>query len=154
MNGGGAMQIEQAPATPRERWRVLLVDDDPWMLRIMRASLASFARVVTCPSAAEALRALEEEPFDVVCTDLVMPGMNGVELLASIERAHARVGRLLVTGAEEQIPPEDRTRHDVLRKPFDPSKFASIVARLASAAAAWPEPPRETSKLAAQGGDR
>lgn len=144
------MRIEPAPATPRQRWRALLVDDDPWMLRIMRASLSSFARVVTCLSAEEALIALDREPFDVVCTDLVMPGMNGVELLRTVERTHRATARLLVTGAEERLPSEDRGRHAVLQKPFDPAHFAALVARLAGDA----EGATEQTKHAAHGGDR
>lgn len=145
------MRIAKSPAAPRERWRVLLVDDDPWMRRIMRASLTSLAQVVECSSAEEALGAIDREPFDVVCSDLVMPGMSGAELLDRVARSHAGVGLLLVTGAEEQLTPEDRAALAVLRKPFDPDCFVSIVARLASAAAGAPGVP---TKLAVHGGDR
>ncbi|MFO0589629.1 MAG: response regulator [Polyangiaceae bacterium] len=144
------MQTDPAPATPRQKWRVLLVDDDPWMLRIMRASLSCFSRVVTCPSAEEALIALDREPFDVVCTDLVMPGMSGAELLRRVERSHRGAARLLVTGAEEHLSIEDRERHALLRKPFDPAHFASLIARLAGEV----EGTLDRSKLTANGGDR
>lgn len=137
-----------------DRCRVLLVDDDPWMLRIMKVALAGTARVATCTSAEQALPVLEVEPFDVVCSDLVMPGMNGLELLDLVARTHAGAGRLLVTGAADRVAPEDWRRHEVLRKPFDPEQFAGLVERLASAARGARKSVQPPALLTAHGGHR
>ncbi len=137
-----------------DRHRVLLIDDDPWMLKIMKVALAATAGVATCTSAEQALCLLEVEPFDVVCTDLVMPGMSGAELLGAVARTHPGAGRLLVTGAADRVAPEDRARHEVLLKPFDPERFAGLVERLASAARAAPRGVQSPSQLTAHGEHR
>lgn len=123
LQGGGAT-----------RYRVLLVDDDPWMLRIMKVSLSPIAAVVTCASGEQALRALEIEEFDVVCSDLRMPGMSGDELLRAVAAAHAMAGLLLVTGLADAAEIELDAGYEVLTKPFDPEHFAAVVDRLASGA--------------------
>ncbi|MBL8765364.1 MAG: sigma-54-dependent Fis family transcriptional regulator [Phycisphaerae bacterium] len=94
------------PAGPRPR--VLLVDDDP----IVADSLAEFlSREGYAPSTAlhaeEALSLLdaaenpelgaEANPFAVVVTDIVMPGMNGLELLRAMSRRFPGVGAVILT---------------------------------------------------------
>ena len=68
-----------------EAMTVLLVDDDPAVGTVLSALLRQegiAAREVR--SGKEALRVLEDEPFDLVVTDLRMPEMTGMDLLASI----------------------------------------------------------------------
>jgi len=67
--------------------RVLVVDDEPHMARLVTALLGDGYRVDAAPSGDVALGMLEVEAYDVVLTDLMMPGMTGVELL---RRAHRR----------------------------------------------------------------
>ncbi len=143
------------------RCRVLLVDDDPWMLRIMRASLPPDAAVVTCASGEEALRVLETEEMDVVCSDLRMPGMSGDELLRVVADAHGAPGLLLVTGRADAGDVDADAGYEVLMKPFDPRIFAAIVGRLAEAAiersaslAQGASRPRPRALHARQGGAR
>ena len=71
------------------RHRVLLVDDDPTMLRLMSKLLSIDMEVVTCTSPLQALRVLEQRPFDVVCSDYRMPGMNGVDMLRAAAQVSA-----------------------------------------------------------------
>lgn len=116
------------------QYRVLLVDDDPWMLRIMKAALSPSTGVVTATSGEQALRLLETEDFDVVCSDLVMPGMSGTDLLRAVAEDHEATGRLLVTAATDGHEPDEPADYDVLLKPFDPERFADLVDHLASEA--------------------
>ena len=62
---------------------LLLVDDDPFLLRSLRRLLPDLHRVVLAGSAEAALLALDAQPFDVVVTDVHMPGMSGIDLLAA-----------------------------------------------------------------------
>lgn len=110
------------------RLRVLLVDDDPWMLRIMKASLPG-AAVVTCTSGEEALRVLRSDVFDVVCSDLVMPGVRGEVVLHAAAEAREETGLLLVTGLSDAAGLDDEG-FEVLRKPFDPERFATLIGEL------------------------
>jgi EAL domain-containing protein (putative c-di-GMP-specific phosphodiesterase class I)/FixJ family two-component response regulator len=79
--------------------RVLLVDDEPLILRAVSRKLVRAGLIaVAVGSAEEALEALEEGEFDVVFTDINMPGMSGVELLAGVRRLDPDVPIVLVTG--------------------------------------------------------
>jgi DNA-binding NtrC family response regulator len=70
------------------RQRVLIVDDDERVLFVLRRALTMPAfdyEIVTAGSSDDALRKAKEAPFDVVVTDLVMPGMDGMELTEAIK---------------------------------------------------------------------
>jgi len=81
------------------RGRVLCVDDEPNMLVLLAITLGKRFEIVTAESGADGLRALvEHEPFDVVISDLRMPGMNGTEFLAEARAVAPEVVRILLTG--------------------------------------------------------
>ena len=67
--------------------RILIVDDDPRVLLILSTALKRMKngyRVVAVPSGAEALQEVTAEPFDLVITDVRMPGIDGIELVETI----------------------------------------------------------------------
>jgi CheY-like chemotaxis protein len=67
--------------------RVLVVDDEERVLFVMRGALARLGdgyQVVTASSGREALDKAKQTPFDVILTDLRMPGMDGIELTEAI----------------------------------------------------------------------
>ena len=85
--------------TSSEAGRVLVVDDDP-VVRSLHAralSLAGFG-VAAVADATAALRRLREEAFDVLVTDLVMPGLRGVVLAELVQRDHPDVAIVVVSG--------------------------------------------------------
>ena len=70
--------------TPR---RILVVDDDESLRRVTQVQLEQAGyQVATAPSGADALRLMADSRYDLVITDLKMPGMSGLDLL----RAHPR----------------------------------------------------------------
>jgi PAS domain S-box-containing protein len=76
-----------APVRPTARRRVLIVDDEPAIVRLLSESLASTATVVGETVAGRALdRILADPTFDAIVCDVMMPGMTGIEL-------HDRVAR-------------------------------------------------------------
>jgi len=125
------MTIKRAPANGEPRYRVLVVDDDAWMARVIEAVLSPEMDVVTCPSGELAVRVLQNEDFHVLCADYKMPGMSGIELLARAKMIREHIGRLLVTGADAQLLSDDRRDHYVLTKPFDPGRLLGVVKQLA-----------------------
>jgi DNA-binding NtrC family response regulator len=135
-----------------EPHQVLLVDDDPWMLKIMKAALWRSALVTTCTSGESALDLLEARRFDVVCSDWRMPDMDGIELLRRVAAARPGIGCLLVTGAA-RLPPDERRPYDVLHKPFDPERFAYLVMQLARAAQTKRSDRGDALQAAASGGE-
>ena len=81
--------------------RVLLVDDEPGVLRSLSTGLSLLGYQVTCEARPqEALALLEDEDFDVVVTDQMMPEMSGVELAASIAALRPDLPVVLMSGAE------------------------------------------------------
>lgn len=125
------MTIKRSAAGNEARFRVLVVDDDAWMAKVIEAVLAPEMDVVTCPSGELAVRVLANEDFHVICADYKMPGMNGIELLSRAAQLREHIGGLLVTGADAQLLSDERKNHYVLTKPFDPARLLGVVKQLA-----------------------
>jgi len=77
--------------------RILIVDDDPSLLRAFERSFGRRFSVMTADSGEAALLYLKANPIDVVIADYAMPGMTGVELLRRVAAEHPGVGRLMLT---------------------------------------------------------
>ncbi len=85
----------QAPSA----WSVLCVDDEPNILAALKRALRpEGCRVLTAQSGAEALALMEDDPTDVVVSDMRMPGMDGATLLAKIRQRWPETERILLTG--------------------------------------------------------
>jgi DNA-binding NtrC family response regulator len=94
--------MSHEPAAPLSEIRILLVDDDETFLRVLGGVLAASGySVLSAHSGAEALARLEKEPADVVLSDLVMPGMDGVELVGLLRDSHPGTPVLLMTAFSE-----------------------------------------------------
>jgi CheY-like chemotaxis protein len=81
--------------------RVLLVDDQRQVTRMLRSSLELSGRsydILDVASAEEALREVERGPVDLIVTDLRLPEMSGLELVARIRQTHPKMHAILVTG--------------------------------------------------------
>jgi len=90
--------------------RILVVDDDETSRRALTRLLGSEGHVAhACESAAEALVALREGQYAVLLTDLVMPDMNGLELVRAARAIHPALrcmimsGHAPVEGAESEV---------------------------------------------------
>jgi serine phosphatase RsbU (regulator of sigma subunit) len=79
---------------------ILLVDDEPMVTQALALflELESDYEVVTCASGQEALDRMSEGPVDLVVSDFLMPGMNGLELLAEVAKRDPEIPRLMLTG--------------------------------------------------------
>ncbi|BEU96150.1 response regulator [Acidovorax sp. DW039] len=89
----------QAAAPASAGWTVLCVDDEPSILSALKRVLRSEdCKVLQAGSGAEALTLLEQNPVDVVVSDMRMPGMDGAELLAQVRARWPGTSRILLTG--------------------------------------------------------
>jgi FixJ family two-component response regulator len=78
---------------------VLLVDDDPWLLAAARAMLSEDElRVLTTADPMQALPLIEWEDVDVLVSDVSMPQVSGVDLVARARQLFPHVTRVIVTG--------------------------------------------------------
>jgi len=121
-----------------ERLTVLVVDDEHPVLITAAALLSEDFRVLTASDATEALRLLERNSVDVLCTDFNMPGRNGIQLLREAAVRYPHMSGVLVTGHAEYL--EKRDTYDaqglyyLLIKPYEPQRLIEIVQRAAESA--------------------
>ncbi len=113
---------------------ILFVDDQPEVLRGLRRTLFEFAdewNMEFVESGYAALDALEQKSFDVVVTDMRMPGMDGAELLANVAENFPSVIRLVLSGySEVELTMKSlRAAHQFLAKPLDQGKLRAILDR-------------------------
>ncbi len=114
--------------------RILFVDDEP---RVLRGLERSFYRMrdawemVFVEDGRSALELMAARSFDVVVTDMRMPGMNGSELLARVMELHPQTVRLVLSGhADGQLIHSCvGTAHQFLSKPCDPDALARVIDR-------------------------
>jgi YesN/AraC family two-component response regulator len=111
---------------------VLVVDDEEGVRESLRFLLDRHFHVQTASSGESALRALREEPVDVVLLDLTMPGLGGVETLAKIREVNDGVEVVIVTGYGSYQTAVDALRlraFDYITKPVNSERVLSIVRR-------------------------
>jgi len=117
---------------------VLVVDDKKNMVRLMAKVLAADARVRTANRGAEALRILENEPVDVVLSDLRMPDMDGIEVLRRCKQVRPGTEFILMTAYASVPTAIEALRlgaYDYLTKPFEPEAARAVVLRAIGRAA-------------------
>ena len=80
--------------------RILVIDDEDVIRGLVAEILESGGHDVTSAESAErALELLEESDFDLVVSDVIMPGLSGLELLEAVRASRASLPVVLVTGA-------------------------------------------------------
>ncbi|MEN9580570.1 MAG: hypothetical protein RJA70_3579 [Pseudomonadota bacterium] len=127
------MTHEDTPPSKRSvgRWHVLLVDDNPTLLRSFGALLESRGhRVEAASSGLAAIQRVEKERFDVVLTDIAMPQMDGVELLRSIRGHDLDVPVVLITGqpaVETAVKAVEYGAYKYLTKPVAPADLLATI---------------------------
>jgi signal transduction histidine kinase/CheY-like chemotaxis protein len=81
-----------------ETAHILVVDDDPVILALVKDLLAPLYRVYTATNGKEAQRLLQRRPCDLVLTDMVMPEMGGLELVRELHLQHPDLPVIVFTG--------------------------------------------------------
>lgn len=145
IKGSGPRVVEPGP----QRFRVLLVDDEPGILRALEREIAAFAEVVTAQTVSDALDLVGSEVFDAIVADLRLPDRWGDELLARAA-AHAPGTRRLLFTADDD--PQRTVRELIERgvvqswyqKPYTDKllrDLRELAAEVAAASSAPPGPP-------------
>jgi len=123
-----------------ERTRVLFVDDEERIVRLLRVMFRERYDVSTALSGEEALALMEHQRVDVLVCDQRMPGMLGHELLAKVRVISPHTVRLLLTGYSDLVAIVDAINegevYRFLNKPWNQDELRSVVAEAAEIAAA------------------
>lgn len=127
--------------------RLLLVEDKDSFRRLLLQALEGSAWEVTALADPQsALEALARQEFELLVTDLRLPGFSGLELLKRAKRLRPNLRILLMSAFGEPKDIVEALQHgadDFLPKPFDLDHFAELIDRLGALSAAPPPDPRE-----------
>jgi DNA-binding NtrC family response regulator len=116
--------------------RVLIVDDEPLKRVTLQIELSEHGYdVAKAPDADTARRLLEARPFDVVITDVRMPGRSGLDLLTQIRQDHPTIAVILMTAygtIDSAVLAMKRGAYDYLTKPFTAQELLAKLERFFS----------------------
>jgi len=114
--------------------RILFVDDEPKILQGLQRILRSMRHeweMEFATSGQEALEILAKAPFDVVVTDMRMPGMDGAQLLNEVMKRDPNVVRIILSGQTDQdvFISSSRVMHQFLSKPCETETLKTTIVR-------------------------
>ncbi len=147
------MPIESTVATMTDhhtdrRLRVLLIDDEPFLLNVLRRSLAKRYTVVIAAGGAEALSVLEHDrDFDAVVCDIRMAGVDGTQVYDFLCRTAPELAARTVFCTGGTLDPRTRAfamsvTNPVLLKPTSASELRDVVSRVINSAGPRVRPER------------
>ncbi len=112
--------------------QILFVDDEPMVLQGLQRLLRPFRTewdMAFVESGQVALAKLTEHPFDVIVSDMRMPGMNGAELLKEVMRRYPAMVRIVLSGhADNDLVTQCvGVAHQYISKPCDPDQLKAMI---------------------------
>ena len=124
--------MREPPATaPPDQGQLLVVDDEPVLRDAIAASLRFLGfQVTTAAAGADALRLARERPFDLVVLDVMLPGLDGFEVVRRLRSEDARVPVIFLTAKDTQA---DKVAgltlggDDYMTKPFGLEELAARI---------------------------
>jgi CheY-like chemotaxis protein len=130
--------------------KVLVVDDDAVVGKSFNRVLSSKGYIVTtAQNAHEALKQIREQEFDVVFTDIKMPGMDGVELAERVKSSQPWTPVVIITGfgtTENESRAKAAGVSDFMRKPLSPEMIEASAAKAMTAPVLTVVPAPEISR--------
>jgi HD-like signal output (HDOD) protein/ActR/RegA family two-component response regulator len=117
--------------------RILFVEDNE-LLRMLYGMLLANEReqweTSVAPDGQSALKLLAEKPFDVVVSDMDMPGMDGIQLLTEVRRMHPQTSRIIMSGMTDQGVAANSLNctHLFIPKPLDLKGLKATLSRIGS----------------------
>jgi PAS domain S-box-containing protein len=144
--GAPSAAVAATPVAAGVPWRILVCEDD-WLIRASMAELLESRgyRVLEAADATQALAVLAEQPFDLLLTDVGLPGRSGVELARIMRATRPDLAVLFATGrqAVEGIEMDGKTA--MLSKPYGSDALVGAITRLLYGGAASAEPASGTA---------
>jgi DNA-binding NtrC family response regulator len=113
--------------------RILIADDEDIVIRsCLRILEADEFQVEAVQDGREALRKIEENPYDVMILDIMMPKMDGLEVLRRVKETHPNVDVIMITGLSQidtAVQAMKLGAFDYISKPFEPDELKLVVQR-------------------------
>jgi DNA-binding NtrC family response regulator len=112
--------------------KILVVDDEAVVVHSCMRILRDDYAVQSVEDGFAALKKSDEEVFDVMILDVMMPGMGGLELLQQVKERHPDIDVIMMTGLSEiqtAVKAMKLGAFDYLSKPFDPDELKLVVER-------------------------
>ncbi len=113
--------------------RLLVIDDEAVLRECLSRALPRWGyEVLSVSSAVEALAALRRESFDVVISDIKMPGINGLELLHQIKQEWPELDVILATGyvtSDTAKTAHLSGAYDYILKPYTLEHLTAVIDR-------------------------
>lgn len=122
---------------PKKKGSVLIIEDDSDVLSMMVKHLRYTGyEVIVAADGMEGLKRLESGGYDLVITDIVMPYVSGVGVIAALKEKHPEIPVIAITGfgKEPEEAAMEKKADLVLAKPVKMSLLKDYVARLLSTA--------------------
>ncbi|MBN1850781.1 MAG: response regulator [Deltaproteobacteria bacterium] len=118
-----------------ELFKILIVDDEPTIIETLRSFLQNLdiGQVTGADCGEEALEYVEQNQYDYIFIDLMMPGMNGIDLLKKIQPYHYPTNIIIMTGYPSMNAVIDSMHNgaaDFLVKPFQFDDIKVVLKRL------------------------
>jgi diguanylate cyclase (GGDEF)-like protein len=114
--------------------KILLVDDDPSILKVLSDLMAIFGHeYVTASNGLDAVEKLKKESFHIVLTDMIMNGMDGMELLEHIRSNYQNIKVIIATGYDRTFSYTGVIKagaSDFISKPFNSDELEAKINRL------------------------
>ncbi len=119
---------------PEMKTRILLVDDDPFILEMLKVSMTALGHAFDTAMDGEVAKAkLKQGEFTMVLTDLTMPRCDGMQLLKHVKEEYPRIEVIVITGHAETHGYTDVIRagaSDFISKPFGMDELEAKVSRV------------------------
>ncbi len=116
-----------------QKLRIMVIDDENIVGKRLKPALEKTGDIVeTFEEGKTALSRFDEEPFDIVVTDIRMEKINGIEILERILSKSSRTKVIIITGyATVEVAREALSKgaFDFIAKPFKPDDLRAIIAR-------------------------
>jgi DNA-binding NtrC family response regulator len=113
--------------------RILIVDDEEIVIRsCLRILAGDEFQVESVQDGREALKKIEENPYDVVILDVMMPNIDGLEVLRRVKETHPNVDVIMITGLSQvdtAVQAMKLGAFDYISKPFEPDELKLVVYR-------------------------
>ena len=117
-------------------YHILVVDDEDIVQSLVRDALEDEGHVVyTCSSGEDAVHILQNEPIELLITDIRMPGMDGTQLVERAREMNPAIGVVFMTGYASLTSAKDAIKQgalDYIMKPFELSEIRQAVSNAIS----------------------